>query len=142
MDIQPLIAWVAPIASTVLTTYAVTLINRNEKKRDADRAVTEAKRREEAEWRDAMAAHMRSQDEQMALMTTALQSTMRATLIHNAEKYFSRGTITPEEQASWCDMHDRYSAMGFNGLIDSYRTKIDQLPHVTVESLVSEKHEL
>jgi hypothetical protein len=25
-------------------------------------------------------------------------------------------------------MHDKYSAMGFNGLIDGYRHKLDQLP--------------
>lgn len=106
-----------------------------EDKRDAARADTDAKRRAEAEWRDAVTTHMQRQDEHMAMMTSSLQSTMRATLIHNAEKYFSRGSITPEEQASWCDMHDRYSAMGFNGLIDSYRAKIDRLPHVTIDEL-------
>jgi len=58
----------------------------------------------------------------------ATQTTMRATLIHNYEKYADRGWLTPEERASWCDMHDKYSAMGFNGLIDSYRNKLDQLP--------------
>ena len=58
----------------------------------------------------------------------ATQTTMRATLIHNFEKYAERGWLTPEERASWCDMHDKYSSMGFNGLIDSYRHKLDQLP--------------
>lgn len=58
----------------------------------------------------------------------ATQTTMRATLIHNFEKYAERGWLTPEERASWCDMHDKYSAMGFNGLIDSYRHKLDALP--------------
>lgn len=61
-------------------------------------------------------------------LTEATQTTMRATLIHNAEKYFERGWITPEERASWCDMHDRYSALGANGLIETYRQKIDRLP--------------
>lgn len=108
---------------------------RAEGKRDAARADTDAKRAAEAEWRDAVTTHMQTQDAQMGLMTKALQSTMRADLIHTAEKYFTRGTITPEEQDSWCDMHDRYSAMGFNGLIDSYRAKIDRLPHVTIDEL-------
>ena len=57
----------------------------------------------------------------------ATQTTMRATLIHNYEKYAERGWLTPEERASWCDMHDKYSAMGFNGLIDTYRRKLDEL---------------
>ena len=58
----------------------------------------------------------------------ATQTTMRATLIHNYEKYADRGWLTPEERASWCDMHDKYSAMGFNGLIDTYREKLNTLP--------------
>ena len=58
----------------------------------------------------------------------ATQTTMRATLIHNYEKYAERGWLTPEERASWCDMHDKYSAMGFNGLIDTYRSKLNELP--------------
>ena len=58
----------------------------------------------------------------------ATQTTMRATLIHNYEKYSERGWLTPEERASWCDMHDKYAAMGFNGLIDTYREKLNQLP--------------
>lgn len=58
----------------------------------------------------------------------ATQTTMRASLIHNYEKYQERGWLTPEERAAWCDMHDKYSSMGFNGLIDSYRAKLDVLP--------------
>ena len=58
----------------------------------------------------------------------ATQTTMRATLIHNYEKYSERGWLTPEERASWCDMHDKYAAMGFNGLIDTYRMKLNDLP--------------
>lgn len=72
-------------------------------------------------------------------MTTSQQITMRTMLIHNAEKYFTRGSITPEEQASWDEMHDKYSGMGFNGLIDSYREKIDALPHVTIDALIKEE---
>lgn len=131
--------WLAPIMSTLITTGGLALINAKinmgEKKRDEARAETDAKRAAEAEWRDAVTSHMQTQDKQMELMTSSLQTTMRANLIHTAEKYFTRGTITPEEHASWCDMHDRYSAMGFNGLIDSYRHKIDELPHVTIDEL-------
>jgi len=66
--------------------------------------------------------------QQMATLMRAQQTTMRATLIHNAEKYFERGWLTPEERASWCDMHDQYSALGANGLIGTYRRKLDELP--------------
>lgn len=73
-----------------------------------------------------------STDKKLDTVSGALQTTMRATLIHNAEKYFERGWITPEEQASWVDMHVRYSELGANGLIESYRTKIDALEHRNV----------
>lgn len=135
--------WLAPILSTLITTGGLAIINAKiesgERKRDEARADTEAKRAAEAEWRDAVTEHMQTQDRQMGLMTSSLQSTMRANLIHTAEKYFTRGSITPEEHASWCDMHDRYGAMGFNGLIDTYRKKIDQLPHVTIDELSGER---
>lgn len=72
-------------------------------------------------WRSRM-------DGKMDTLMGATQTTMRATLIHNYEKYADRGWVTPEERASWCDMHDKYSAMGFNGLIDTYRSKLDSLP--------------
>ena len=67
-------------------------------------------------------------DGKMDTIMGATQTTMRATLIHNYEKYQERGWLTPEERASWCDMHDKYSSMGFNGLIDTYRAKLNQLP--------------
>lgn len=137
---QQFLSWAAPILSTVIITAATGRINQRikdgERKRDEAKIETDEKRRVEAEWRKQMSEHMEAQDAQMALMTSSLQSTMRASLIHNAEKYFTRGTITPEEHASWCDMHDRYSAMGFNGLIDTYREHIDALPHVTIDALV------
>lgn len=61
------------------------------------------------------------------LLMEAQQATMRTTLIHNIEKYFERGWVTPEERASWCDMHERYRKLGANGLIDTYRAKLDRL---------------
>lgn len=139
--VTAIFGWLAPIVSTLVICAGQLALNsrfkRADEKRDAARADTDAKRKAEAEWRDAVMKHMSAQDKQMTLMTSSLQSTMRASLIHNAEKYFSRGSITPEEHASWCDMHDRYSAMGFNGLIDTYRTRIDQLPHVTIDELAN-----
>lgn len=77
------------------------------------------------EWR-------KTTDSKLDTLGSAMQTTMRATLIHNAEKYFERGWLTPEERASWCDMHDKYSDMGFNGLIDTYRHKLDALPDRTI----------
>lgn len=73
------------------------------------------------EWREKM-------DGKVDTIMGATQTTMRAELIHLYEKYMTRGWITPEERAAWYDMHDKYSSMGFNGLIDSYRLKINNIP--------------
>ena len=64
----------------------------------------------------------------MDTLMDATQTTMRTELVHLYEKYTTRGWLTPEERAAWYDMHDKYSAMGFNGFIDSYRAKLDALP--------------
>lgn len=76
---------------------------------------------------DSMEWHAKL-DSKMDTLMGATQTTMRATLIHNYEKYAERGWVTPEERAAWCDMHDKYSTMGFNGLINTYRTKLNDLP--------------
>ena len=136
--IKAIAQWLAPIVGTAITAYIAVVQRNGEHKRDSAVIAADEQRRIEQEWRDSMTAHMHAQDEQMSRMTTSQQITMRTMLIHNAEKYFSRGSITPEEQASWDEMHDNYSGMGFNGLIDSYREKIDSLPHVTIDALIQE----
>lgn len=83
---------------------------------------------ESADWRGRVDAKLDAQAAKTDTLMDATQTTMRAQLIHNAEKYFERNWITPEERASWCDMHERYSALGANGLIETYRRKIDALP--------------
>lgn len=137
--INGFLAWLGPILSALITSGGLAIINAKiasgEKKRDEARVETEAKRKAEAEWRERIEQRMDNLESNMNITMQAQQSNMRAQLIHTAEKYFSRGSITPEEHASWCDMHDRYSAMGFNGLIDTYRIHIDSLPHVTIDEL-------
>ena len=81
-----------------------------------------------AAWRERVDVKLDAQAAKVDTLMDATQTTMRAQLIHNAEKYFERDWITPEERASWCDMHDRYSALGADGLIETYRRKIDNLP--------------
>lgn len=58
----------------------------------------------------------------------ATQATMRATLVHEYERYATRGWLTPEERASWCDMYEKYEELGANGYIRSYRSNLDDLP--------------
>ena len=73
----------------------------------------------------------RERDERLAssveALTRATQVNMRQSLIHSFEKYYGRGWATPEERAAWVDMYEAYHSLGANGLIDSYRTKLDSL---------------
>lgn len=66
-------------------------------------------------------------EERLDILLDAQQATMRTNLVHYSEKYIERGWITPEERASWCDMHDKYARLGANGLIDGYRRRLDNL---------------
>ena len=126
-----LLAWMAPIAATLVTLAGQLWLNerfkRADQKRDAARAETEAKRKAEAEWRKRMEESITDLKKEVTKSKDAQQSTMRQSLIHSYEKYVTRGWLTTEELSAWLDMHDKYSAMGFNGLIDTYREHIVQL---------------
>lgn len=127
-----LIAWAAPIASTIIVTAATASINAHIKRRDqvADErhAETEAKRKAEAEWRDGVNSSMADIDAKLDMLNDATQTTMRATLLHYIEKYLTRGWVTPEERASLMDMHAKYAALNANGFIDGYMERVSELP--------------
>ena len=94
---------------------------------DEGQAKTDAKRAAEAEWRGRIESSVADLKRDVMQSKDAQQSTMRQSLIHSYEKYVTRGWLTTEELSAWLDMHDKYSAMGFNGLIDTYRERIVQL---------------
>lgn len=78
-------------------------------------------RGESKEWREGL-------DGKIDALTDATQTTMRTSLLHYAEKYLTRGWLTPEERASIYDMHAKYSALHANGYIDSYMQRVMELP--------------
>lgn len=81
-----------------------------------------------AQWRTRMDEKMDSHAVDMAAIKDATQTTMRTSLLHYAEKYLSRGWVTPEERASIYDMHQKYSALNANGYIDGYIERVMALP--------------
>lgn len=126
-----LVSWLAPILSTLIICAGQLALNtrfkRADEKRDQARAETQAKRDAEAEWRGRIEECVSDLKKEVTQSKDAQQSTMRQSLIHSYEKYVTRGWLTTEELSAWLDMHDKYSAMGFNGLIDTYREHIVQL---------------
>lgn len=66
-------------------------------------------------------------DAKLDALTRATQVNMRQSLIHTFEKYWQRGWVTPEERAAWVDTYEAYHSLGANGLIESYRRKLDEV---------------
>lgn len=58
----------------------------------------------------------------------AQHNTMRATIMHNAEKYITRGWATAEEKQATIDMFSTYEKLGLNGFIKSYVDRVLKLP--------------
>ena len=132
MDLKDFLAWAAPIASTLIVCAGQLALNARfkvaDQKRDLARLETEAKRRAEREWRDEMERKLDAQGENLDAIKDATQTTMRTSLLHYAEKYLTRGWVTPEERASLYDMYKKYSALNANGYIDSYIKRVMALP--------------
>ena len=83
---------------------------------------------ESARWRDSVDEKLDAHGSDMDAIKDATQTTMRTTLLHYAEKYLTRGWLTPEERASLYNMHQKYAALDANGYIDSYIDRVMALP--------------
>jgi len=120
MDVQPLISWLAPIASTVIVTAATASINSKiadgERKRDAAQAETEAKRRAEAEWRSDIEARLAEQDAKIDAVLRGQTTQMRSDITHKIHRYMDDlGCASIEEKNSlaaeyevYCKICDEY----------------------------------
>ncbi len=124
-NVTPVIAWLAPIASTLIITWLTAVINEkmDESRRDVERETEERK-----VWHDRVEMRISEVEGKIDSINNATQTTMRTTLLHYCEKYLTRGWVTPEERASLFDMHRKYSKLNANGYIDSYIARVGQLP--------------
>lgn len=108
-----IIQWLAPILSTVIVTFATASINskiaEGEKKRDSARAETEAKRKQEAEWREGVT--QRLDDMEDKLNRSVLQQTVqiRSDIIHKCHRYLDDlGRASSEEKETLSDAYEQY----------------------------------
>ena len=110
--IQPLIAWLAPILSTLIVTAATASINAKiaagERKRDEAKAETEAERRERAEWRARVEARLDEQDETIKAVLSAQCTQMRSDAIHRAHRYIDdlRCASIEEKQSFYAEWEE------------------------------------
>ena len=73
-------------------------------------------------------ARLDNQDGKIDRVLDAQQQSMRAQLVHNAEKYIERDWLTGEELQTWEDMYQAYEALpGENGYIAAYKARLETL---------------
>lgn len=139
VDPQPLVAWAAPIASTIIVTAATASINAKiasgERKRDAARAETDAKRAREAVWRDDVERRLDGQDEKINAILKGQTTQMRSDLIHRAHRYIDDlGCASLEEKDAFNDEYKDYCeicrAHGIqNSFVDRLAQQVMALPN-------------
>ena len=138
MDVQPLISWLAPIASTVIVTAATASINSKiadgERKRDAAQAETEAKRKAEAEWRERIDRRLDKIEDKQSRSIAAPAAQTRSDIVHKCHRYLDDlGKASTEEKQALHDEHEQYSQfcddLGIdNNFIDNLVSRVMELP--------------
>lgn len=133
-----MIAWLAPIAATLVTLAGQLWLNDRFKqadvKRDAARAETDAKRKAEAEWRENIVKRLDGQDERIDTILTAQCSQMRSDIIHKCHRYLDDlGRASTEEKNALKAEHEEYSAVCAaneitNNFVDMMVQRVMDLP--------------
>ncbi len=127
MDPTPLIAWLAPIASTALTAYLTSLIARSERK-------TDAKRAKEAEWREGVTKRLDEIESKVDRSITQQAMWTRSDIVHKCHRYLDDlGKASTEEKQALHDEHVQYSQfcddLGIdNNFIDNLVSRVMELP--------------
>lgn len=138
MDLQPIVQWVAPIASTIIITAATVSINaqakRHERVADERHQETEEKRRQEAEWRESIDRRLDYQDSRIEAVLKVQCSQTRSDIIHKCHRYLDDlGRASTEEKAALHAEHEEYAAMCeanaiVNNFVDRLVERVMQLP--------------
>lgn len=133
------VQWAAPILSTLIVTFATASINSKiasgERKRDEARAETDAKRKADSEWREAIEARMESQDEKIDAVLKGQCTQMRSDILHKAHRYIDDlGCAgTEEKQAFWAEYEDYMAICDANNItnhfIDNLAKQVMALPN-------------
>lgn len=133
-----ILTWVAPIVAALLTCAGQLWLNarfkRADEKRDQARADTDAKRRAEAEWRDAIDRRLDHQDERIEAVLQVQCSQTRSDIIHKCHRYLDDlGRASTEEKAALHAEHAEYAAMCeandiVNSFVDKLVERVMQLP--------------
>lgn len=132
------IAWLAPIAATLITLAGQLWLNdkfkRADEKRDEARKDTDEKRKAEAEWRESIERRLDSQDEKIVSVLKGQCTQMRSDVVHRAHRYLDDLGMasTEEKDAFWkeyeeyCDLCEKYGIE--NSFVDELAKRVMALP--------------
>lgn len=96
--------------------------------RDTIDSLIESQHAELMERLDEQDKKLTKQDKKFDQVIGAQQQSMRAQLVHSAEKYITRDWITGEELQTWEDLYQAYEALpGENGYIAAYKARLETL---------------
>lgn len=136
--VSAILGWLAPILSTVIIAAATASINakiaEGERKRDEDRASTEAKRKAEAEWRSRIEERMDEQDEKIMSMLKSQVTQMRSDTLHRVHRYLDDlGCASTEEKSAFWAEYEEYCRLceqyGIeNNFVDELAKRVMALP--------------
>jgi len=110
---EGIIAWLAPILSTIIVTAATASINAKiasgERKRDEARAETQAKRDAEAKWRDDVDKRLSDMEDKLGRSITQQTVQIRSDIIHKCHRYLDDlGRASSEEKETLSDAYEQY----------------------------------
>ena len=110
---EGIIAWLAPILSTIIVTAATASINAKiasgERKRDEARAETDAKRKAEAKWRDDVDKRLSDMEDKLGRSITQQTVQIRSDIIHKCHRYLDDlGRASSEEKETLADAYEQY----------------------------------
>ena len=129
MDAQPIVAWAAPIASTLVITWLTALINR---RMDESKKESESEAKERREWRSGVDRRLDGQDAKIEAILRGQTTQMRSDLIHKAHRYVDDlGCAGIEEkQAFWAEYEDYQRICDANNIVNHF---VDQLAQLVME---------
>lgn len=110
---EGIIAWLAPILSTIIVTAATASINAKiasgERKRDEARAETDAKRAAEAKWRNDVDKRLSDMEDKLGRSITQQTVQIRSDIIHKCHRYLDDlGRASSEEKETLSDAYEQY----------------------------------
>lgn len=136
VDLTPVVAWAAPILSTLVITACTALINRwiEQSKKDAkaEQERQEQERAERREWRASVDKRLAEQDKKIDTLLDLSCADTRSDIVHKCHRYLDDlGCASTEEKDALSAQHDDYKRIcDANGIENHF---IEQLVQRVME---------